>query len=89
MSKLFSRNTNGRRPTFVYILSKWLTGSCLYFAVSDVDDVVGEKANKKEPKTSLISTAKKEKKEKKSKEKETRYAHLGDESSGDDEADGK
>ena len=57
------------------------------FSVSGVDDVVGEKSGKKEPKTSLISSTKKEKK--KSKEKETRYAHLGDESSGEDEADGK
>ena len=58
-------------------------------AVSGVDEVVGEadtKKSKKENK-SLISSAKKEKK--KSKEKETRYAHLGDESSGEDETDGK
>ena len=58
-------------------------------SVSGVDEVVGEsdsKRSKKENK-SLISSAKKEKK--KSKEKETRYAHLGDESSGEDEADGK
>ena len=32
---------------------------------------------------------KKEKKEKKQKEKETRYAHLGDDSTGEDELEGK
>lgn len=58
--------------------------------VSGVDEVVvGESDTKKSKKEnkSLISSAKKEKK--KSKEKETRYAHLGDESSGEDENDGK
>lgn len=58
------------------------------FSVSGVDEVEADsgKKSKKENK-SLISSAKKEKK--KSKEKETRYAHLGDESSGEDETDGK
>jgi hypothetical protein len=64
----------------------------IYFAstVSDVDEVVGDSDNKKgkkENKSLLISSTKKEKK--KSKEKETRYAHLGDESSGEDEIEGK
>ena len=60
----------------------------MFFPVSGADDVseTDTKKNKKENK-SLISSTKKEKK--KSKEKETRYAHLGDESSGEEDVDGK
>ena len=74
MSKLFSKSIS--------------TESQKNVSVSGVDEVVGEdtKKSKKENK-GLISSSKKEKK--KSKEKETRYAHLGDESSGEDDADGK
>ena len=57
--------------------------------VSGADEVVSEAETKKSKKEnkSLISSTKKEKK--KSKEKETRYAHLGDESSGEEDVDGK
>ena len=57
--------------------------------VSGVDEVVSEAETKKSKKEnkSLISSTKKDKK--KSKEKETRYAHLGDESSGEEDVDGK
>ena len=56
-------------------------------SVSGVEEVVDDSKKSKKENKSLISSAKKEKK--KSKEKETRYAHLGDESSGDDETDTK
>ena len=74
MSKLFSKSSE--------ILSKTVS-------VSGVDEVVSEDTGKKSKKENkgLISSSKKDKK--KSKEKETRYAHLGDESSGEDDADGK
>ena len=75
MSKLFSKSTEVNATKNV--------------SVSGVDEVVGEDTGKKSKKENkgLISSSKKDKK--KSKEKETRYAHLGDESSGEDDADGK
>ncbi len=44
---------------------------------------------RKEVKGSSSLIPKKDKKEKKAKEKETRYAHLGDDSTGEDELEGK
>ena len=47
------------------------------------------KNSAKKEKGLILTSAKKEKKEKKTKEKESKYAHLGEDSSGDDEGDGK
>lgn len=59
----------------------------VYFSVSPGENSEdGRRTAKKEKGLVII---KKEKKEKKSKEKETRYAHLGEDSSGNDEPDGK
>merc|ERR1711890_120607 len=70
---------------FAYQTKKMTDNSDL----SGVDEVVSEAETKKSKKEnkSLISSTKKEKK--KAKEKETRYAHLGDESSGEEDVDGK
>ena len=75
--RLFAKNNNNNN----------LESSSI--TVSGADEVVSEAETKKSKKEnkSLISSTKKEKK--KSKEKETRYAHLGDESSGEEDVDGK
>ena len=72
---------------FVTFYDSWV----IFIAVSAGEDS-GEdrKTTAKKEKGLIISSAKKEKKEKKNKEKESKYAHLGEEdSSGEDEGDGK